>query len=107
MEDIQNRQRPLENGQGSFGLVYKTAKRFSEKGYPFDIRTTITDDSVNRLKEIYEFFQREFKPRTINFEPLYECGRCHTSKSKEPDYQEYVANFIGLIKSIPPEKETW
>lgn len=99
-EDIQDKQRPYRSGSGSFKEVYKTAKAFTKENYNFGIRTTVTDVSVSRIEEIYNFFISELNPSYIHLEPLFECGRCKTSKWKAPSLEEYQKNILNLLEKI-------
>lgn len=95
-EDIQNRNRPLKNGEGSFQYLLNTALRFLEVDYHFGVRATITSESVMRLKEIFYFFA-ELGIKSIGLEPLYECGRCIKSGLHSPKPEVFVNNFLPLI----------
>ncbi len=93
-EDIQNRQRPMAGGRPSFQYVTATIARLEEKGFPYGIRATITDESVSRMSEIVEFFH-VIAPslKSFHLEPLSECGRCKTSNAKAPaplDFLKYA-----------------
>lgn len=103
-EDIQNSQRPRVSGKESFTAVCKTAKMFSEGCYNFGFRATITQESVGRLQEVYDFLASNFKPKFVHIEPLYECGRCSVSKWKAPAQQEFADNFLGLLKRLDKSK---
>ena len=105
-KDIHDEQRPFSSGKGSFDKVYKTAKAFSEKSYNFGIRATITQKSVNRLHELYDFFVSEFNPKYVHFEPLYECGRCSTTLWAAPSHEDYANNFLQLYKRLLREEDS-
>lgn len=99
-EDIHNQQRPFSSGKGSFKQVYETAKFFSQNDSQFMIRTTITENSLNRLQEIYDYFASEFKPFLIHLEPLNRCGRCRTTKWSSPSLMEFTKNYIHLSQEV-------
>lgn len=95
--DIQNRQRPLKNGRGSFDLVFRTIKRFESLGvHPF-IRATITSESVSRMREISRFFCENFETSEFQLEPVAVCGRCTTTGYREPTVEEFV---MGVEQAI-------
>jgi radical SAM protein with 4Fe4S-binding SPASM domain len=97
-EDIQNSQRRLRKqaNKSSYDYVSHTALRFIENNYNFGVRATITEQTVGRLDEIFDFFV-DFGVKIIHLEPLSECGRCMTTKIKSPSPQEFVENYLPLI----------
>ena len=69
--DIQNAQRPLQNGEASSPFVERTAKVFREAGVPFETRSTITPQTMTRQEEIVRYLHDELGATTIRFEPAY------------------------------------
>lgn len=73
--DIQNFQRPMANGNGSYDLVFAAVKTLfpliKKRDGICSLRPTVTNYSVGRMEEVTEMFCREF-PMTdfIQFEPL-------------------------------------
>lgn len=100
-EDIQNMQRPLANGKGSFKAVMKTIEYFRKNNVDFSLRPTISELSVRRMPEIVDFFV-SLGLKEIHLEPLYECGRCATTDTKAPDPMDF-ANY--MIKAKERGKE--
>ena len=89
--DIQDRQRPLRNGQSSFDRVFHTIKSLEQLGaHPF-VRATITNESVGRMAEISRFFCQSFDAAEFQLEPVSVCGRCATTGYSEPTVDEFVA----------------
>lgn len=93
-EDIQNVQRPKANGQPSFREVVETIQFLEKKGFEYSTRSTITNDSVNRIPEIIEFFKSISSNKRFHIEPLFECGRCKKSYSRSPDPSIFLKKFI-------------
>jgi len=89
--DIQNRQRPLKDGQGSFDLVFSTVKSLERLGTRPFLRATITNESVGRMREISRFFCQNFDTQEFQLEPVAVCGRCVTTGYREPTVEEFVA----------------
>jgi len=88
--DIQNSQRPLRNGRGSFEQVFGAIKKLERLGaHPF-VRATITNESVDRMREISRFFSEEFETAEFQLEPVAVCGRCATTGYREPTVEEFV-----------------
>ena len=97
--DIQNNQRPKRDGNPSYDDVLKTLKLFESNGIRYGIRTTITEFSVNRMDEIVEhFINISPSVKSFHLEPLFECGRCLTTKMISPDYRVFAKNFFKAKK---------
>jgi len=93
-EDIQNSQRPSANGKPSYPAVKGTIDYLESQGFPYGIRSTITAGSVESLPEIVQFFSSISSCETFHLEPLFECGRCRTTKSKSPDPEKFFEYFL-------------
>jgi len=93
-EAIQNRQRPKADGKGSFEDVTKTIKYLEDQHFNYSIRATVTQESVKHMSEIVEFFSSISSNKVFQLEPLFECGRCNTTKESAPDPREYVENLL-------------
>ncbi len=92
--DIQDRQRPLANGKGSFTRVVETITHLKEARFPFGIRVTLTAHEAARLTEIVRFI-RELCPKLdqLHVEPVWQCGRCQTTGERPPAEGDFVACF--------------
>jgi uncharacterized protein len=102
-EDIQNTQRPTKEGGESFSQVMKTIEYLEKLGFSYTLRATITKDSVSRMPEIAEFFCSISSKDHFKMEPLFECGRCKTSKAESPDPKDFIrymaeANKVALAR---------
>lgn len=91
---IQDTQRPLRNGQGSYRMVYATLKLFDEANYQYGLRVTVSDKSLPLLEEIVVHLCKNFGARDVHVEPLFECGRCYTSGLEMPDPNEFISRFL-------------
>lgn len=92
--DIQNFQRPLMSGKGSFPIVYRTSKYLFDQNVPLTIHSVITENSVKRIPEIINFFVKEFPGATIHIEPVSECGRGLRTGQKFPSPQLFIDGFL-------------
>ncbi|MDP2966432.1 MAG: radical SAM protein [Pelolinea sp.] len=97
-EIIQNKQRPMANGEGSFDKVLETIKFFTNRGANFGIQTVISNDSVDLMEEITSFFSKIAPNCNIHFEPIFECGRCIYTGWETPDPDIYVKNYLKAWK---------
>ena len=96
--DIQDKQRPLSNGLPSSSLVYKTLQELAYHKANFGIRATITENNVNRMPEMVQFFYNLCQPRTLQFERLSICGRCEQSKIQPGSADDYISYFKEAFK---------
>lgn len=101
--DIQNRQRPMRNGQNSFARVFRSIKRLEELGVEPFIRATITDSSVARMRQISRFFSKNFETSEFQLEPVAVCGRCATTGYGEPT----VAAFVSGVEEAMEEAQRY
>ena len=92
--DIQNRQRPLANGRGSFDRVVETIRQFQQAGFPYGIRVTLTESGGPRLSEIVRFVH-DLCPELdqLHVEPVWQCGRCQTSGERPPSTDLFIESF--------------
>ncbi|WP_301869596.1 radical SAM protein [Bacteroides caecimuris] len=88
-KDIQDTQRPTANGGSSFQTVYDTAKFFYEHNFKFAIRSTITNYSIHRMKEIIDFFHENFPNVVIGMERMSEFGRGLKTDIGAPTLSEF------------------
>lgn len=92
-EDIQNYNRPLVGGKGSFARVLETIKRLDERSFPYGIRTTVTNMSAGYMDKIVDFLGRTCKTKRIHFEPVFSCGRCNYTKIDSPSANDFIEGF--------------
>jgi uncharacterized protein len=69
--DIQDRQRPARSGRATSAFVERTARILREAGCPFEVRATITPESVERQAEIVEYLHAVLGAARVRFEPVY------------------------------------
>ena len=93
-KDIQNKQRPTAAMGDSFSPVMQTIKYLESKKFRYNLRTVITKESASRMPEIVKFLSSVSSVDHFSFEPLFECGRCQTSKVEAPNPEKYVEYLI-------------
>jgi uncharacterized protein len=93
-EDIQNFQRPMKDGKSSYEHVMKTIKFMEENKQNYGIRSTITNYNLGRLPEMIDFFKENTSLKDVHFEPVFECGRCEKTQTKEPDSKEFLEKIV-------------
>lgn len=87
--EVQNLQRPLAGGGGTFDAVWKTMERLSAARKPFAIRSTITADNCDRMPELVEMVAG-LGISGVELEPLTRCGRAYTTGAIPPTPQQYI-----------------
>jgi len=95
--DIQDYNRPKVSGKGSYDEISETLKYFTEKEFHFGIRTTVTRAMVDRLVELIEHLHQEFNIDYLHLEPVWQCGRCVTSKEETPADEAFISNFRKVV----------
>jgi len=92
-EDIQDRQRPLPNGKGSFKQTVRFAEKVSSSNAELYLRACISSENVHRMPEITEWFCHSFQPSLINFENLKSTPVSDQAGIREPDPYLFARQF--------------
>jgi uncharacterized protein len=96
--EMQNKQRPMQNGKHSFEAVASTIDLFNKHKKVYNIRLTATEFSHGRLYEIIKYVMDRFSPPMICIEPLYICGRCETSGCKPPPLDDFINEMLNIYQ---------
>lgn len=96
-EKIQNKQRPLANGKGSYKEVLKTIEALNENKRRFGTRTTITQDTVDSMDYIIEHFHT-LDIKSVKMEPLFQTGRCDMNNLKPPDGKRFARKYMDALE---------
>jgi uncharacterized protein len=92
--DIQNHQRPRRGSdKDSYKRTLNAIQLLDKYNIDYGIRATITKESVNRMSEIVEHFTKISSQKSFHLEPLFECGRCKTSKLESPTQSDFIDNY--------------
>lgn len=95
LPEIQNIQRPLK-GQSSFERVDATLQMLGAFKYPTALRTTITEDFVDKITDMVEFVHQRYEyVNNINIWPEIIVRR--KSSHSVSYYQKYTSNFIEAL----------
>jgi sulfatase maturation enzyme AslB (radical SAM superfamily) len=95
---IHNRHRPHKDGSGSFDAVFETAKYFHRNDFPFAMRATVSDYSIEYLEEIIDFISSELPGSQIGFEPLLPVGRARKNLDlRPPEDHQYAKRMVEII----------
>ncbi|MFH1136965.1 MAG: radical SAM protein [Pseudomonadota bacterium] len=93
-QPTQDRQRPLASGAGSFFEVLKTVAALDRKAFPYGVRLTVTDESVDLLPENIHFLCRETGCRTFQAEPAFNHGRAKKNHTALKNAEKFVRAFL-------------
>jgi uncharacterized protein len=99
LPELQDSQRPLADGSGSFAWVDRTMRRLAEAEVNFGIRATVTEAMVSRLAEVTAFVADTYPGiEQLHFEPVWECGRCVTSSDTQPAAEAFIENYLAALE---------
>lgn len=98
LPDVQDAQRPLPGGKGSFPFVDRTMRFLDEHDFSYGLRSTISLLNVHRMEECVDFIGRHYKVKAVHFEPLFYCGRCKTSGTLSPAMQTFAEHFQQSVE---------
>jgi uncharacterized protein len=90
---VQDYHRPLPGGQGSFKFIDRTFKFLDSKGFNYGIRSTFSDYNIDLMEESYNFIIQHYHPKTIHFEPVFQCGRCKTNDRFNINLEKFAHYF--------------
>lgn len=98
-EGIQNRQRPLANGESSFSQAYHTLQRLTNSGCFVRVRSTVTKFSVSKMVDAVNLFG-SIGVKQVHFEPVTLAGRAENLPDEllPPTLDDYVSMLIACIE---------
>ncbi|MDY0094387.1 MAG: radical SAM protein [Candidatus Vecturithrix sp.] len=96
--EIQNRQRPFKGGAETAHIVEQTARIIRAAGGNFEVRTTITPQTVERQPEIVKYLHKQLGAETVRFEPVYEVRGQGKTGFTPDDASRFVEGFLEAQK---------
>jgi uncharacterized protein len=97
-KEIHDRYRPVNENQGSFEKVVRTAELLSNTPADLCFRTCVTKESVTQMQKIARWFCEGFKPTIINFEPLQATAQSEEAGLEPPDPYDFAREFLKAYK---------
>lgn len=91
---LQDRQRPLASGKGSFAVVMETIQAMDQRDFPYGIRITVTDMGIDQLPPAIEFLCRETNCQTFQVEPAFNHGRARGDNLALHDHHRFATAFL-------------
>jgi uncharacterized protein len=98
--EIHDQNRPLADGDGSFEVVFRTARILSEAAADLVIRSCITDASLERLEDWAETIARELGPSIVCFERLTPSARSEAAGLRPPDPWAFSRAFVRAARRL-------
>jgi uncharacterized protein len=98
--DIQDRHR----GIGTFDAVFSNASLWYKRKFLFSIRVTVSELSVDRMSEIWNFFEEHFPGTAVSFERMNPLGRGSYSAVRPPSISRFNKNFEKLMTEADNHK---
>jgi uncharacterized protein len=92
-DTIQNKQRPLLSGKGSFEKVINTAKYFRIHDLPFGLRSTVCRKGLQNMHDFVKYISKHFAPIVVAFEPIVQIGRGMGLKGVAVDPWQFCESF--------------
>jgi uncharacterized protein len=93
LPQVQDYHRPLPNGEGSFKFLDRTFRFLDKKGFNYGIRSTFSDYNIDMMEKSFNFIIQNYKPKSIHFEPVFQCGRCKTSDNFNVSIEKFADRF--------------
>jgi uncharacterized protein len=94
VQHIQDLQRPTKNGKSSFDTICQSIRTIESANIRYGIRMTVTKYSVEYLAESIKFICDNFRPMSIQAEPVFIKGRAVSSDCRIDNPEIFVQQFI-------------
>ncbi|MBN2411870.1 radical SAM protein [candidate division KSB1 bacterium] len=106
LPEVQNLQRPAMGNKESYPRVAETLHALDGADFPYGIRMTITNDTVDRLAESVAFICDNFHPQKIQVEPAFAEGRAIENHSLIKDIRVFIDQFMRAYSIAEKQKVT-
>lgn len=94
LREIQDRQRPLASGRGSYAGVMDTIRAMDDRSITYGIRLTVMDDGIENLPKNIDFLCRETGCSTFQVEPAFNHGRAHENHNALTNQDRFIKAFL-------------
>jgi uncharacterized protein len=94
LQRIQDRQRPLASGKGTYHVVMDNIQKMEQRSVPYGIRITVTDESIDSLPRNMAFLCRETACRAFQVEPAFNHGRADTNNIALKQNMRFANAFL-------------
>jgi uncharacterized protein len=107
IREVQDAQRPLANGKGSFDAVRETIRALDAAKFPYGIRLTTTVDSSDRLPECIAFLCAETACPSLQVEPCYTSARGTYSDPTPEQADRFIHAVLQSYEITATAKRTF
>ena len=94
IREIHDRQRPLASGAGTHRVILTLIREMDRRSFPYGIRLTVTDGSIDQLPESIDFLCRETSCGTFHVEPAFAHGRALLNGSALSEDPRFASVFL-------------
>jgi uncharacterized protein len=99
--DLHDRLRPTACGNGSFNVVFATAKTIFRTGAErLVLRATVSQEMLVHLPHIASFFSEHFPGSVQAYEPLQVAGRALTTLVPSPTTEGFLARIWEITPTV-------
>jgi uncharacterized protein len=92
--EVHNKQRPLQSGESTFDVVFRSIKALDKFSKPYGIRLTLTESSVDTLPQSIEFFCKETGCGSFQAEPAFNHGRAKANGVTLTNQNRFIKSFL-------------
>jgi uncharacterized protein len=93
---VHDRCRVTACGGGSSSRVAHTMRRFDQAAFNYGVRLTVTAEHIPALPDSVEYVCAEFKPKSIQIEPVYALGRGAEAAFSESD--QFIEAYLAASR---------
>jgi uncharacterized protein len=93
LAEVQDRHRPALNGRGTFEVVARSARIFSEGPCELVVRACVTQETIADMPEFARWIGQELRASTVCFESLSLSPLAQTAGFAPPDPWEFAVAF--------------
>ncbi len=104
--DIQNQQRAFQGGKKTAHIIERTARIIRAAGGSFEVRTTITPQTIHRQPEIVKYLHEQLGTGTIRFEPAYQVHGQGKTGFTPDDASRFVEGFLEAQQEAEAREST-
>lgn len=94
VKSIQDAQRPLLNGKGTFDVVMKTIQLLDQEKKSYGIRMTVTQENIHKIEHNMKFMCSQTQCQTFQLEPAFSQGRASRTGTVVKQTERFAQEFM-------------
>lgn len=91
--DIQQKNRPMRDGNDSTGRILRFLGKLERAGVHYGLQATVTSEAIHRMPEIVHFVAANTRSTLLKFEPACTCGRFTGHDAEVPGQEDFARGF--------------